>query len=192
MLLQKIWWELYPYWDSLLFNLASKTDSRMLLSASPGSSFSVLFVLFFPKPSFQMYLCMRCLNVYTFNIFKQVSGLDRSWQRPPGVAAKLIDSKAANGKFEDDLILFFMFWLLAKQVQFLDWDHWALAFVGECVIELLNVFVIDWSLLLGLYYIDYTLQNPGESCRHLFSVLGVANNGWYNRLYTLTGQVYVA
>ncbi|XP_027148303.1 psbP domain-containing protein 3, chloroplastic isoform X1 [Coffea eugenioides] len=65
-----------------------------------------------------------------------VSGLDRSWQRPPGVAAKLIDSKAAN----------------------------------------------------GLYYIEYTLQNPGESRRHLFSVLGIANNGWYNRLYTLTGQ----
>lgn len=65
-----------------------------------------------------------------------VGGLDRSWQRPPGVAAKLIDCKSAN----------------------------------------------------GLYYIDYTLKNPGESQRHLFSVLGVANNGTYNRLYTLTGQ----
>ncbi|KAL6996014.1 hypothetical protein U1Q18_006149 [Sarracenia purpurea var. burkii] len=65
-----------------------------------------------------------------------VSGLDRSWQRPAGVAAKLIDSKAAN----------------------------------------------------GLYYIEYTLQNSGESRRHLFSVLGIANNGWYNRLYTVTGQ----
>ncbi|CAL5384358.1 unnamed protein product [Camellia sinensis] len=65
-----------------------------------------------------------------------VSGLDRSWQRPPGVRAKLIDSKTAN----------------------------------------------------GLYYIEYTLQNPGQSCRHLISVLGIANNGWYNRLYTVTGQ----
>lgn len=65
-----------------------------------------------------------------------VSGLDRSWQRPPGVAAKLIDSKAAN----------------------------------------------------GLYYINYTLQNPGETRRHLFSVLGMATTGWYNRLYTVTGQ----
>ena len=27
----------------------------------------------------------------------QVNGLDRSWQRPPGLAAKLIDSKARNG-----------------------------------------------------------------------------------------------
>ncbi|XVE94362.1 hypothetical protein REPUB_Repub02eG0002400 [Reevesia pubescens] len=65
-----------------------------------------------------------------------VSGLDRSWQRPPGVAAKLIDCKAAN----------------------------------------------------GLYYIEYTLQNPGESRKHLFSAIGMASNGWYNRLYTVTGQ----
>ncbi|XVE94361.1 hypothetical protein REPUB_Repub02eG0002400 [Reevesia pubescens] len=53
-----------------------------------------------------------------------VSGLDRSWQRPPGVAAKLIDCKAANG----------------------------------------------------------------ESRKHLFSAIGMASNGWYNRLYTVTGQ----
>ncbi|XP_043708265.1 psbP domain-containing protein 3, chloroplastic [Telopea speciosissima] len=65
-----------------------------------------------------------------------VSGLDRSWQRPPGLAAKLIDSKASN----------------------------------------------------GLYYIEYSLQNPGESCRHIFSAIGMASNGWYNRLYTVTGQ----
>ncbi|GER36660.1 photosystem II reaction center PsbP family protein [Striga asiatica] len=65
-----------------------------------------------------------------------IGGLDRSWQRPPGVAAKLVDSKAAN----------------------------------------------------GLYYIEYTLQKPGETLRHLFSVLGIADNGFYNRLYTLTGQ----
>ncbi|XP_071710242.1 psbP domain-containing protein 3, chloroplastic [Rutidosis leptorrhynchoides] len=65
-----------------------------------------------------------------------VSGLDRSWQRPPGVSAKLIDSKSTK----------------------------------------------------GMYYIEYTLKNPGEIERHLVSVLGIANNGWYNRLYTLTGQ----
>lgn len=65
-----------------------------------------------------------------------VSGLDRSWQRPPGVTAKLIDCKASR----------------------------------------------------GLYYIEYTLKNPGESRRHIYSVLGIANNGWYNRLYTVTGQ----
>ncbi|KAJ0987118.1 hypothetical protein J5N97_005474 [Dioscorea zingiberensis] len=65
-----------------------------------------------------------------------VTGLDRSWQRPPGVAAKLIDSKASN----------------------------------------------------GLYYIEYTLQNPGERRRHILSAIGMASNGWYNRLYTVTGQ----
>ncbi|KAK9928480.1 hypothetical protein M0R45_025613 [Rubus argutus] len=65
-----------------------------------------------------------------------VSGLDRSWQRPAGVAAKLIDCKSSK----------------------------------------------------GLYYIEYSLQKPGESCKHLFSALGMANNGWYNRLYTVTGQ----
>ncbi|CAH1440744.1 unnamed protein product [Lactuca virosa] len=53
-----------------------------------------------------------------------VSGLDRSWQKPPGVSAKLIDSKATK----------------------------------------------------GMYYIEYILQNPGESARHLISVLGIANN----------------
>ncbi|KAG2584979.1 hypothetical protein PVAP13_6KG363200 [Panicum virgatum] len=66
-----------------------------------------------------------------------VNGLDRSWQRPPGLAAKLIDSKAAN----------------------------------------------------GLYYVEYTLQNPGERRRHILSAIGMASNGWYNRLYTVTGQV---
>ncbi|XP_068326170.1 psbP domain-containing protein 3, chloroplastic-like isoform X1 [Pyrus communis] len=65
-----------------------------------------------------------------------VSGLDRSWQRPAGVAAKLIDCKASK----------------------------------------------------GLYFIEYSLQKPGESCKHLFSALGMATNGWYNRLYTVTGQ----
>lgn len=65
-----------------------------------------------------------------------VNGLDRSWQRPAGIAAKLIDSKASN----------------------------------------------------GLYYIEYTLQNPGEKRRHIMSAIGMAFNGWYNRLYTVTGQ----
>lgn len=44
----------------------------------------------------------------------------------------------------------------------------------------------------GFYYIEYWLQNPGESRRHLFSAVGMANNGWYNRLYTVTGQVGLA
>ncbi|KAI3938089.1 hypothetical protein MKW98_018645 [Papaver atlanticum] len=65
-----------------------------------------------------------------------VSGLDRSWQRPPGAAAKLISCKSSN----------------------------------------------------GFYNIEYTLQKPGESCRHIFSKIGMANNGYYNRLFTVTGQ----
>ncbi|PKA60380.1 PsbP domain-containing protein 3, chloroplastic [Apostasia shenzhenica] len=74
-------------------------------------------------------------NVDTF-AENLVNGLDRSWQRPPGLAAKLINSKAAN----------------------------------------------------GLYYIEYTLQNPGGKRRHIISAIGMASNGWYNRLYTVTGQ----
>ncbi|CAA7042509.1 unnamed protein product [Microthlaspi erraticum] len=65
-----------------------------------------------------------------------VSGLDRSWQKPAGVTAKLVDSKASK----------------------------------------------------GFYYIEYTLQNPGEARKHLYSAIGMATNGWYNRLYTVTGQ----
>nr|AKM76624.1 photosystem II reaction center PsbP family protein [Monsonia marlothii] len=65
-----------------------------------------------------------------------VSGLDRSWKNPPGVAAKLIDCKASK----------------------------------------------------GMYYIQYTLQNPGEGRRYLYSTLGMASNGWVNRLFTVTGQ----
>nr|AKM76636.1 photosystem II reaction center PsbP family protein [Pelargonium tetragonum] len=65
-----------------------------------------------------------------------VSGLDRSWKNPPGVAAKLIDCKASK----------------------------------------------------GIYYIQYSLQNPGEGRRYLYSALGMASNGWVNRLFTVTGQ----
>ncbi|RZC45792.1 hypothetical protein C5167_038741 [Papaver somniferum] len=65
-----------------------------------------------------------------------VSGLDRSWQNPPGAAAKLVACKSSN----------------------------------------------------GFYNIEYTLQKPGESCRHIFSKIGMANNGYYNRLFTVTGQ----
>ncbi|KAJ0255952.1 PsbP domain-containing protein 3 [Hirschfeldia incana] len=65
-----------------------------------------------------------------------VSGLDRSWQKPAGVTAKLVDSRSSK----------------------------------------------------GFYYIEYTLQNPGETRKHLYSAIGMATNGWYNRLYTVTGQ----
>nr|AFK45639.1 unknown [Medicago truncatula] len=65
-----------------------------------------------------------------------VSGLDRSWKKPPGVAAKLIDCKSSK----------------------------------------------------GFYFIEYTLQSPGEGRKHLYSAIGMLTNGWYNRLYTVTGQ----
>lgn len=48
--------------------------------------------------------------------------------------------------------------------------------------------LIDCKASNGLYYVEYTLQNPGENRRHLYSVTGMAVNGWYNRLYTVTGQ----
>ncbi|XP_008671805.1 psbP domain-containing protein 3, chloroplastic [Zea mays] len=60
-----------------------------------------------------------------------IRALGRSWQRPPGLAAKLIHSRAAN----------------------------------------------------SLYYLEYTLQNPGERRRHIVSAIGMAFNGWYNRLH---------
>ncbi|KAL8135837.1 psbP domain-containing protein 3, chloroplastic [Apium graveolens] len=99
--------------------------------ASSGSSVSVVITGL--GPDFTRLESFGNVDAFAENL---VSGLDRSWQRPPGVKAILIDSKASK----------------------------------------------------GFYYLEYTLRNPGESERHLFSVLGVANNGWYNRLYTLTGQ----
>lgn len=59
----------------------------------------------------------------------------------------------------------------------------------QLVFVFLLFFKIQMFELLGLYYIDYTLQNPGESRRYIYSAIGMANNGWYNRLYTVTGQV---
>lgn len=45
-------------------------------------------------------------------------------------------------------------------------------------------------MLSGKYYVEYTLQRPGEKQRHLVSVVGIASNGWVNRLYTVTGQYF--
>ena len=35
----------------------------------------------------------------------------------------------------------------------------------------------------GLYYLEYTSQNPGERRRHIVSAIGMAFNGWYNCLH---------
>nr|AKM76628.1 photosystem II reaction center PsbP family protein [Pelargonium cotyledonis] len=48
--------------------------------------------------------------------------------------------------------------------------------------------LIDCKASKGIYYIQYTLQNPGEARRYLYSALGMASNGWVNRLFTVTGQ----
>lgn len=42
----------------------------------------------------------------------------------------------------------------------------------------------------GFYYVEYTVQRPGEKKRCLLSVVGIRFNGWYNRLYTVTGQFW--
>ncbi|KAE9456808.1 hypothetical protein C3L33_11287, partial [Rhododendron williamsianum] len=136
-----------------------------------------------------------------------VSGLDRSWQRPPGVKAKLIDSKAANGNP-------LLFWLhsssltmmvivqprkgrcqeFCSAVPFKTPSSTSLRKLKACRslrVDCINAYTlvtICSTYLPGLYYIDYTLQNPGETLRHLFTVLGMATTGWYNRLYTVTGQ----
>lgn len=98
---------------------------------NPNSSVSVVITGI--GPDFTSLKSFGNVDEFAENL---VTGLDRSWQRPAGLTAKLIDSKAAN----------------------------------------------------GLYYIEYTLQNPGEKRRHIVSAIGMAFNGWYNRLYTVTGQ----
>lgn len=65
-----------------------------------------------------------------------VNSLDRSWKRPPGQAAKLLNAKSKN----------------------------------------------------GMYYVEYSLQKPGQRKIHLFSTVGITFSGWYNKLYTVTGQ----
>ncbi|XP_024372678.1 psbP domain-containing protein 3, chloroplastic [Physcomitrium patens] len=67
-----------------------------------------------------------------------VNSLDRSWQKPPGQKARLVDCKSRADK----------------------------------------------------YYVEYTIQRLGEQQRHLVSVVGIGNNGWVNRLYTVTGQYF--
>ncbi|CAA6661610.1 unnamed protein product [Spirodela intermedia] len=101
----------------------------------PASDTNVSVVITGIGPDFTRLESFGKVDEFAENL---VNGLDRSWKRPPGLAAKLIDSKARN----------------------------------------------------GLYYIEYTLQNPGERQRHIISAVGMANNGWYNRLYTVTGQFF--
>ncbi|CAN6453984.1 unnamed protein product [Victoria cruziana] len=109
--------------------------SRTVIAFFPkgNTSSSVSLVITGLGPDFTRLESFGNVDAFAENL---IGGLDRSWQRPPGVAAKLLDSKAKN----------------------------------------------------GLYYIEYSLQNPGESLRHIYTALGISTNGWYNRLYTVTGQ----
>lgn len=114
-----------------------KTDRFKSITAfypdEAASTSNVSVVITGIGPDFTRLESFGKVNAFAENL---IGGLDRSWQRPPGVTAKLIDCKSAS----------------------------------------------------GFYYIEYTLQNPGESRRHIYSAIGMANNGWYNRLYTITGQ----
>jgi hypothetical protein len=40
----------------------------------------------------------------------------------------------------------------------------------------------------GMYYVDYTIEKVPGPKRHLYSVVALAFNGRYNRLYTMTAQ----
>eukprot|EP00898_Chlorokybus_atmophyticus_P004056 jgi/Chlat1/4651/Chrsp3S05603 len=40
----------------------------------------------------------------------------------------------------------------------------------------------------GIYYIEYTVAQPGKYSRHFQSAVTIGFNGRYNRLYTVTGQ----
>mmetsp|Transcript_32571 Transcript_32571/g.39415 ORF Transcript_32571/g.39415 Transcript_32571/m.39415 type:complete len:111 (-) Transcript_32571:152-484(-) len=48
--------------------------------------------------------------------------------------------------------------------------------------------LVDAKDRSGMYFVDYTLEMPGEFSRHLLSVVALGNNGRYNRLYTVTAQ----
>ncbi|XP_031487184.1 psbP domain-containing protein 3, chloroplastic [Nymphaea colorata] len=112
---------------------ASRTIVAFFPKGNTSSSVSVLITGL--SPDFTRLESFGNVDAFAENL---IGSLDRSWQRPPGVAAKLLDSKAKN----------------------------------------------------GFYYIEYSLQNPGESLKHIYTALGISSNGWYNRLYTVTGQFF--
>mmetsp|Transcript_34461 Transcript_34461/g.64909 ORF Transcript_34461/g.64909 Transcript_34461/m.64909 type:complete len:208 (-) Transcript_34461:183-806(-) len=56
------------------------------------------------------------------------------------------------------------------------------AFTGQAA-TLLNTSERD-----GMYNVEYTLAKSDEFYRHLVQVVAIGNTGFYNRLYTVTGQ----
>eukprot|EP00878_Enallax_costatus_P002355 GHUV01002531.1.p1 GENE.GHUV01002531.1~~GHUV01002531.1.p1 ORF type:complete len:258 (+),score=72.97 GHUV01002531.1:210-983(+) len=48
--------------------------------------------------------------------------------------------------------------------------------------------LLDAKETKGMYYVEYTVEKQPGPKRHLYSLVALAYNGRYNRLYTLTGQ----
>lgn len=48
--------------------------------------------------------------------------------------------------------------------------------------------LLDARETKGMYYVEYTVEKQPGPKRHLYSLVALAYNGRYNRLYTLTGQ----
>ncbi|KAF8072745.1 PPD3 [Scenedesmus sp. PABB004] len=48
--------------------------------------------------------------------------------------------------------------------------------------------LLDARETRGMYYVEYTVEKQPGPKRHLYSLVALAYNGRYNRLYTLTGQ----
>eukprot|EP00899_Mesostigma_viride_P007554 jgi/Mesvir1/167/Mv13526-RA.1 len=52
--------------------------------------------------------------------------------------------------------------------------------------------LLDTKSRNDIYYVEYTLEQPGVFARDLYSATGIGFNGTYNRLYTVTGQCRTA
>lgn len=48
--------------------------------------------------------------------------------------------------------------------------------------------LVDAKDVGGMYFVEYTVQKQPGPARHLLSLVSLANNGRYNRLYTVTAQ----
>ncbi|KAL3692629.1 hypothetical protein R1sor_006280 [Riccia sorocarpa] len=116
-------------------NIKAKNSQRKVTAFYPesDSSANVNIVITGLAADFTSLGSFGTAEMFAENL---VNSLDRSWQKPPGQKARLINESSRN----------------------------------------------------GMYYLEYTIEKPGESQRHLLSVVGIASNGWYNRLYTVTAQ----
>lgn len=88
-----------------------------------------------------------------FLFLPQVSGLDRSWQRPPGVAAKLIDSKSTNGNPFPNLLVLWT-WHIQIGISISSFNNCCL-FLGFLCFE--KTCYISWSRPIYFQMIDRAL-----------------------------------